>query len=372
MKKRTHHLMVLICAIVPVNAVFSQGIAINTTGAVPDNSSVLDVSSTTQGMLIPRMTSAQRNAITTPAEGLLIYNTDCKDVNMYNGTAWIGMLITSTTASAPSAVTTTSFTANWNDIGATAYYLDVATDALFTTFLPGYNNLNVGTVISYNITGLTCGVTYYYRIRSQFACGTSRSSNIISVTPACCISGYSVASIPYSPVAGTGTNVILGDDQVSTAIPIGFTFYFYCNAYTDVYISSNGFITFNATSSSGCCGGQLLPQASDPNLLVAGGWDDLYPPGAGTISYFTTGTAPNRIFVVNFNGIPFCCNTTPAVTFQIALYETTSIIEVYGGSYNAISPGTIGVENVSGTIATAPAGRNNATWTSANEAWRFY
>lgn len=55
---------------------FSQAVAINSTGASPDASSLLDVSSTNKGMLLPRMTQAQRNAIASPANGLFIYQTD--------------------------------------------------------------------------------------------------------------------------------------------------------------------------------------------------------------------------------------------------------------------------------------------------------
>jgi hypothetical protein len=51
-------------------------IGIGTT--TPNASSILDVSSTTQGLLAPRMTTVQRNAITTPADGLLVYDTDLK------------------------------------------------------------------------------------------------------------------------------------------------------------------------------------------------------------------------------------------------------------------------------------------------------
>ncbi len=58
-------------------AAFSQsGATINTTGSAADVSAILDVSSTSAGMLIPRMTKTQRNAIGSPAEGLLIYQTD--------------------------------------------------------------------------------------------------------------------------------------------------------------------------------------------------------------------------------------------------------------------------------------------------------
>ncbi|MFA5783201.1 MAG: collagen-like protein, partial [Bacteroidales bacterium] len=56
---------------------FSQnGVSINATGTAADNSAMLDVSSITKGLLIPRMTEAQKNAIVAPATGLLIYQTD--------------------------------------------------------------------------------------------------------------------------------------------------------------------------------------------------------------------------------------------------------------------------------------------------------
>jgi len=61
-------------------------VAINTDGSLPDNSAMLDVNSTDKGMLIPRMTSVQRDEIISPATGLLIF---CYDDNKYysnNGT----------------------------------------------------------------------------------------------------------------------------------------------------------------------------------------------------------------------------------------------------------------------------------------------
>jgi hypothetical protein len=64
---------------------FSQNIGINATGATPHSSAMLDVSSTTKGMLIPRMTSAQRVAIALPATGLMVYDTDNTSFWVYKG-----------------------------------------------------------------------------------------------------------------------------------------------------------------------------------------------------------------------------------------------------------------------------------------------
>jgi hypothetical protein len=61
-------------------------VGINTT--TPDASSMLDISSTDKGLLIPRITAAQRTAILTPANGLQVYDTTTNQLYYYNGTAW--------------------------------------------------------------------------------------------------------------------------------------------------------------------------------------------------------------------------------------------------------------------------------------------
>ena len=65
-----------------------QGVAINTSGAQAHSSAMLDVSSTDKGMLIPRVTTAQRLSVPTPANGLLVYDTDFAQFWFFNGTIW--------------------------------------------------------------------------------------------------------------------------------------------------------------------------------------------------------------------------------------------------------------------------------------------
>jgi hypothetical protein len=57
----------------------------------PSASALLDITSTTQGFLPPRMTTTQRNAIASPATGLMIYNSTDNLVQAYNGTSWINL-----------------------------------------------------------------------------------------------------------------------------------------------------------------------------------------------------------------------------------------------------------------------------------------
>lgn len=66
---------------------FQAGVAIGTTSA-PDTKSILDLVSTTLGFLMPRMTTAQRDAIASPTTGLHIYNTTTGRQEVYDGTVW--------------------------------------------------------------------------------------------------------------------------------------------------------------------------------------------------------------------------------------------------------------------------------------------
>ena len=69
--------------------VISQRVGINTDGSTPDASALLDVKGD-KGILIPRMTSTQRDAITAPATGLLVYQTDdTPGFYHYNGSSWV-------------------------------------------------------------------------------------------------------------------------------------------------------------------------------------------------------------------------------------------------------------------------------------------
>jgi uncharacterized protein (TIGR02145 family) len=64
-------------------------VGINTDNSQPDGSAMLDVKSTTRGFLLPRMTNAERDAITGPAAGLIIYNTEERQLQVYDGTSWL-------------------------------------------------------------------------------------------------------------------------------------------------------------------------------------------------------------------------------------------------------------------------------------------
>jgi hypothetical protein len=90
-------LLVLLLSALPVLTTTAQSLAVNTDGSAANASALFDVKSTTKGILIPRLTETQRDAISNPATGLLIYQTNNTAGYYYNsGTpavpAWTKML----------------------------------------------------------------------------------------------------------------------------------------------------------------------------------------------------------------------------------------------------------------------------------------
>ncbi len=85
---KTFKLLLLAIAIFASYTITAQ-VSINTDGSNADGSAMLDVKSTDKGFLPPRMTEAQRQSISSPATGLIIYNTTQNKPNYYNGTEWM-------------------------------------------------------------------------------------------------------------------------------------------------------------------------------------------------------------------------------------------------------------------------------------------
>jgi trimeric autotransporter adhesin len=68
--------------------VLAQSVAINTDGSVANSTAILDVKSTSKGLLIPRLSTIQRTGIAAPATGLLVFDTDTDQFWYFDGAAW--------------------------------------------------------------------------------------------------------------------------------------------------------------------------------------------------------------------------------------------------------------------------------------------
>ena len=102
----------------------AQSVGINADGAAASASAMLDVSSTTKGFLPPRMTGAQRATITSPAQGLMIYCTDCGssgEPQYYDGTQWKKLIDGTATLPPPTEVVIGTQTWEIKNLDVTTY-----------------------------------------------------------------------------------------------------------------------------------------------------------------------------------------------------------------------------------------------------------
>jgi len=87
MRKLINLVLIISSMLISVQ-IYTQNVGISANVFTPDASAILEIQSTSAGLLIPRMTTAQRNAIANPAQSLLIYNLTTKCLEIYEDGAW--------------------------------------------------------------------------------------------------------------------------------------------------------------------------------------------------------------------------------------------------------------------------------------------
>lgn len=184
---------------------------------------------------------------------------------------------------------------------------------------------------------------------------------------------YTVSSIPYAPFPYTGGTVLtLSDDENTPPIPLGFPFQFFNETHTSVIVNSNALLAFSPIPN-------LRLNPSNIYKEIYANLHDLHPGNSahpGNINYYTIGTSPNRVFVVNYFDIVRFGSTCTShnYTGQVALYEGSNNIDVYlqqKDSCNTNLPSScIGIADTGGTHIYAP-GRTFTNWYAENEGWRF-
>ncbi len=88
MKNILGYLIIIFLWIGNITLSHAQNVGINTSGAAPDNSAILDITSTDKGLLIPRMDSTSRKNIVAPAVGLMVFDSTFNSFYFYNGSGW--------------------------------------------------------------------------------------------------------------------------------------------------------------------------------------------------------------------------------------------------------------------------------------------
>jgi len=166
-------------------------VGINNDNSTPDNSAMLDVKSTSKGVLLPRMTRSQRDVVDGPVNGLMVFCTDCGtdgSLSIFTNGAWktfapctIPAPVAGTHMASPGQITW-----NWNAVSwATGYKWSATPDYATAT--------DVGSSLSKTETSIICNTTYARYIWAYSGCGESGMTTLTQT----------IAAAPATPIAGT-------------------------------------------------------------------------------------------------------------------------------------------------------------------------
>ena len=242
----------------------------------------------------------------------------------------------------------------------------------------------------------------------NFSCGLTCGIVNLRVPDLRTTSNYAVTTIPYNPYPyttpfGNELTTLYSDDVYSAKITLPFQFCFYDSVFSKLVVGSNGLITFD-TLNANCFNGwnitPIIPNATGtrcplpgqqgnayyPKASIMGAYSDLDPrnspvsPSDRKIEWRVEGSAPCRRFIASFYHVGIfenngCGNSAPN-TFQIVIYESTAIIEMYFAQKVCLSStnsgrGILGVQDWTQTKAVTAAGKNATQWSAQNEAYQF-
>ena len=294
----------------------------------------------------PPGNSVAQMTLTGAADGLHVFNIDATpplpadprqitaSIEVFSITPPAPTLLTpADTATGVPTVPSVAF--SWSNTGATNYFIEVATDAGFGSIIASGNTAST----SINGTGFPPATLLYWRVTASNICGAATSA-------------------AFSFTTSSAVPLTLGDDDSqNVTLPFGFNF---CGTvYNDVWVGSNGYVTFGAgdTDFSESVA-ELIGGAPNP-ARIAMFWDDLNPSAAGTVLTDVSGGN----FVVTFDQIPEFSNTgantavltlRPDGTFNITYGAVSMADGLAGHSFpGANDPGGIDLSAASQPISGA-------------------
>ena len=188
---------------------------------------------------------------------------------------------------------------------------------------------------------------------------------------------FTQSTSTYNEITGgtvLGTNE--NDQESFNAIPLGFTFTYNDVEYTEISVQNDGFIAFGSTVAQS---NLAISSADGTNNVAAAFNRDLKSRDDGSLSYVLTGTAPNRVFTIqwkNYRRVPTSA-TNDVINFQIQLKENGNAISYHYGNMSLVNVTTartvqVGLRGASNTeflnrtttedwLATTAGAANNAS-----------
>ncbi|MHA8083668.1 beta strand repeat-containing protein [Aquirufa sp. A-Brett2-15D] len=373
--------------------VFTGTVAIGT--ANPSSAAVLDITSTSKGLLLPRLTFSQKSAITSPEAGLILWCSDCGtngELQVYNGTNFVNMVGANAQFALPKVSATSAATAITSSALTSGGSIDSDGGAFVTTRGVVWNTsinpttslstktsdgTGIGTFSS-SLTGLTSGVTYYVRAYATNSVGTKYGPEITvnsaqavatlaSTTAASTIGSTSATSggnITYNggatvTVSGlvwstTSTPTIALSTKTTdgtangiysssiTGLTVGTLYYVRSYATNNVgtsYGAQTSFTTLNTATISATTAASSISSSSATSggTITSDGGSAVtasgivYGTSAGSSTYSVTSGSGTGIFASNLTGL------LPATTYYVRSFATNSVGTVYGSEISFTS-----------------------------------
>lgn len=314
----------------------SGGVSISATGSLPDPSAALDISSTTKGTLVTRMTKAQRDSIANPAFGLLIFNTSTACFNMWTG----------------------------------AYWKQLCGDCDFSNPVPGNSGpICEGGTLYLTSTGVGNGATYQWTGPNGFTSnqqnpsitnatpGASGSYSVVATLNGCASAPQStvatVNATPNTPAAGSNSPVCLGSNLSLTASTVAGASYFWTgpNSFTantenptlsNIQLADSG--TYSVVASvTGCSSNAGITNVTVNTSISTPGNIS----GQTSVNDYSTG---NTYSISPVSGAAYYIWTVPAGASITGGTDSTSITVSFAG----IGSGTIKVAAANPANACGP------------------
>ena len=356
------NIFTLLAAVLLTATTFAQvGIGTST----PDASAALDLTSTTGGLLLPRMTNAQCQAISPVAAGLMVYVTDLNGGSFmfYDGNSWnafapnlVPDAPTTVTATAADSGATVSFTAPSSNGGSTITSYTATATSTTDTHTISVTQSGSGDI---TVTGLTNGTAYTFTVTATNAIGTSLASAASnSVVPAnipdaptigTAVAGNAQATVPFTAPSSNGGSDITS--YTATSSPEGITGTISQSGSGDITVTglTNGTsYTFTVTATNAI--GTSLASAASNSVVPAN------IPDAPTIGTAVAGNAQATV--------PFTAPSSNGGS-DITSYTATSSPEGITGTISQSGSGDITVTGLTnGTSYTFTVTATNAIGTS--------
>lgn len=298
----------------------AQTVGISNTSITPDPSSILELRSSDKGLLIPRMTTGERNSIPSPVNGLMIYNTSTNSFNFYDGTIWKEFI------AASGSVNSVTGTSNRISVGGTGSdpILDIdanyqGQNSIVTLGAVSTGTWNATQIADGKIASTLTGKTYNGLTLTALATGFTISGGTSSKT-------LTVAQ--DATVSGTNT----GDQNLSTYVTLTGT-----ETITNKTINgSNNTISNIATTS---ITGTLATDQGGTGVTSLTSNGVIYGNGSGNLLATAASTGAGQVLkTTTSGGAPTWEDAATIVTLNADVANTTNTLaNVTGLSFPVVA-----------------------------------